>query len=216
MEKIYENYSDLHVRNVTVYGDSNHKLWANDDATFPISLEVGSVNDAFLKGMLTIDDGSIKRPISLSEAGVFATVAKDNDSVAIEEWSIGEATTPVSAATKGSYWGTTVSSMQSGISISGRTITGTLKWLASGQLVTDWGAGNFIALKFGVPEGATKVKVGLRPSVSSGLVELDSDKDAVIKVTDKVKQKLVVISTNGTDIVTETYDLSQLTCQTAQ
>ena len=132
-----------------------------------------------------------------------------------KEWAVGSATTPVSAASKASYWGTSVSSMQSSIAVSGRSITGTLKWLSSGQLVTDWGAGNFIALKFDVPDGATQVKVGLRPSVSSGLVPLDEDKDAVIKVTDKNKQKLVVISTNGTDTVTEVYDLSELTCQTA-
>ena len=51
----------------------------------------------------------------------------------------------VAAATKPSYWGTAVSDMQSNIAVSGNKITGTLKYLAEGQLVTDWGAGNFLA-----------------------------------------------------------------------
>lgn len=118
------------------------------------------------------------------------------------------------AATKASYWGTAVSAMQSNIAIANGKITGTLKYLDEGQLVTDWGEGNFMALKFTVPSGATSCKVGLSPSVSSGLVELDDDKDGVFKVTDKDTQKFVIVTTDGQYTLTQEFDLSGLTCET--
>ena len=123
------------------------------------------------------------------------------------------AVTPA-AATKASYWGTAVSAMQSNIAIADGKITGTLKYLDEGQLVTDWGAGNFMALKFTVPDGATSCKVGLDPSVSSGLVELDEDKDGVFKVTDNETQKFVIVTTDGTYTLRQEFDLSELVCQT--
>lgn len=118
------------------------------------------------------------------------------------------------AATKASYWGTAVSAMQSNIAIADGKITGTLKYLDEGQLVTDWGAGNFMALKFTVPDGATSCKVGLDPSVSSGLVELDEDKDGVFKVTDNETQKFIIVTTDGTHTLRQEFDLSELVCQT--
>ena len=120
----------------------------------------------------------------------------------------------VAAATKDSYWGTAVSAMQSGITVTGDKITGTLKYLDEGQLVTDWGAGNFIALKFTVPDGATSCKVGLNPTQGSGMQELDEDKDGVFKITDNATQKLVVVTTNGQYTLTQEFDLSELTCET--
>lgn len=123
------------------------------------------------------------------------------------------AVTPT-AATKESYWGTAVSAMQSDIAIANGKITGTLKYLDEGQLVTDWGAGNFMALKFTVPDSATSCKVGLDPSVSSGMVELDEDKDGVFKVTDNETQKFVIITTDGTHTLRQEFDLSELVCQT--
>lgn len=118
------------------------------------------------------------------------------------------------AATEGSYWGTAVSAMQSDIAIEGNKITGTLKYLDEGQLVTDWGAGNFMALKFTVPEQATSCKVGLDPSQGSGLVELDNDKDGVFKVTDKEAQKFVIVTTDGEYTLRQEFDLSELICET--
>ena len=123
------------------------------------------------------------------------------------------AVTPA-AATKASYWGTAVSAMQSNIAIANGEITGTLKYLDEGQLVTDWGAGNFMALKFTVPDSATSCKVGLDPSVSSGLVELDEDKDGVFKVTDNETQKFVIVTTDGTHTLRQEFDLSELVCET--
>ena len=98
--------------------------------------------------------------------------------------------------------------------MSGSKITGTLKYLSSGQLVTDWGAGNFLALKFtDVPETATSVKVGLEPSQGSGLVELlgDPDMNGVFKITNKYVQKFVVVTTDGKTTTEQRFDLSGLT-----
>lgn len=98
--------------------------------------------------------------------------------------------------------------------MSGSKITGTLKYLSSGQLVTDWGAGNFLALKFSnIPATATSVKVGLEPSQSSGLVELinDPDKNGVFKITNKFVQKFKVVTTDGAETTEQLFDLSGLT-----
>ena len=104
--------------------------------------------------------------------------------------------------------------MQENISVSGSKITGTLKYLSSGQLVTDWGAGNFLALKFSdIPATATSVKVGLEPSQGSGLVELinDPDKNGVFKISNKFVQKFKVVTTDGTETTEQLFDLSGLT-----
>lgn len=89
--------------------------------------------------------------------------------------------------------------MQSGLAVSEGNITGTLKYLTSGQLVNDWGEGYFIAVGFsGYSTGLTyeNVKVGLFNSAGSGLVTLDSDQDAVIHITDPVNQKLMAVQTD--------------------
>ncbi len=105
--------------------------------------------------------------------------------------------------------------MQSGITVTGNAITGTLTKLTSGQLVTDWGEGYFLAVGFDdFSSGLTyaNVKVGLKPSVSSGLVTLDSDKDGVFKITDKDGQRLVVEQTDASgNTLTQEFFLSGLT-----
>jgi len=119
----------------------------------------------------------------------------------------------VAASAAGPYWGHAVSDLQTSVAVDDYAITGTLKYVSTGTLPTDWGPGNFMALAFSVPDqSATGHRVGLRPSEGSGMVPLDSDMDAVLKVTDKVKQKLVVESTDGTHKHRVVYDLSGLTC----
>lgn len=108
------------------------------------------------------------------------------------------------------YWGTAVSDMQTDVTISGKYISGTLHYIDEGQLVTDWGEGYFLALKFDdIPDGAT-VKVGLSPSQGSGLVELDSDHDGVFKITNNNIQEFVVQTTKGDKKLTERYYLTTL------
>ena len=99
--------------------------------------------------------------------------------------------------------------------MTGNKITGTLTKLTSGQLVTDWGEGYFLGMKFDdFSSGLTyaDVKVGLTPSEGSGLVTLDGDKDGVFKITDKDVQKLTVVQQkSGKGIRTQYFDLSGLT-----
>ena len=115
------------------------------------------------------------------------------------------------------FWGTTASDLQSGITVANGAITGTLKYLSTGQLVTDWGAGNFLALAFtDLDTRAATVKVGLRPSQGSGLVDIvpDPDRMGVFKITDKDTQKFVIESADpsGTK-TTQIFDLSGLTLE---
>lgn len=120
--------------------------------------------------------------------------------------------TPASPTANTDYWGTKVSAMQADISISNGKVTGTLHELTSGQLVTDWGEGYFLALKFTKNNARiTDIKVGLRPSVSSGLVSLDADMDGVFKITNKDEQVFVMIVTDGVLSYEIDLDLSELT-----
>lgn len=117
--------------------------------------------------------------------------------------------TPTPATKK--YWGTAVNEMQSNITIANGKITGTLYKLTTGSLVDVWGEGYFLALKFTKNnEAITSIKVGLRPSVSSGLVELDEDMDGVFKITNKDAQKFIVSCTNGEVVYNLVFDLSEL------
>lgn len=113
-------------------------------------------------------------------------------------------------------FGYTTSSLQTGVQVKGSSITGTLKYIDSGTLAQDWGAGNFLVLKFSnVDTDATSVKVGLSPSQGSGLVELlgDPDMNGVFKITDKKNQKFKVVSSDGYRTTVQTFDLSGLTLE---
>lgn len=106
--------------------------------------------------------------------------------------------------------------MQTSIAVADGAITGTLKYLSSGALATDWGAGNFMALQFTESDDSvTAVYAGMNPSVSSGIQKLDSDMDGVFKVTDKNKQVLELVEIKGGFAYPSTYDLSGLTCLTS-
>ena len=109
-----------------------------------------------------------------------------------------------------------MSDLQTDIVVDDGEITGNLAYINSGTLKDVWGAGNFIALQFSnVDPVATSVKVGMVPSVSSGLVELDEDKKAICKVTNKDTQKFVIVQSNDTFTLTQEYDLSGLVCATS-
>lgn len=90
-------------------------------------------------------------------------------------------------------------------------ISGTLYKRTSGQIVTDWGAGYFIGLKFTPDSDATVTKVGLTPTSGSGLVALDSDNLAIFKLTDIKNQRLKVVSTRTGEEKEWFFDLSTLT-----
>lgn len=120
--------------------------------------------------------------------------------------------TPASPTASKEYWGTKVSDMQSDVTVANGAITGTLTKLTSGQLVTDWGEGYFLALKFTKNNAKiTSIKVGLNPSAGSGLVELDSDMDGVFKITDKDTQRFEILVSDGNVSYAMLFDLSGLT-----
>lgn len=109
--------------------------------------------------------------------------------------------------------------MQSDISIDGDKITGTLHYLTSGQLVKDWGEGYFLALEWSdIDEGATSLKVGLQPSVSSGLIECldDPDHNGVFHVTDKRRQDVIIITSAEGHRTLQNFDISGLTLEPKQ
>ena len=113
------------------------------------------------------------------------------------------------------FWGTSASDIQTGVTVTGKKITGTLHKLTEGQLVTDWGEGYFIGLDFSdFTDGLTyaDVKVGLSPTQGAGLVTLDSDHNGVFKVTNKDIQDIVGLQEKtGVGRLMEFFDLSGLT-----
>lgn len=114
----------------------------------------------------------------------------------------------------------TPSDFQSDVAVNGGEITGELAFMEgglspSGPLAGD---GYFLALKFdNFAQGLTyaNVKVGLVPSASGmDLQTLDSDKDAVFKITDKNNQRLKVVQAdNAGHKNIQTFGLSGLTLE---
>lgn len=106
-----------------------------------------------------------------------------------------------------------VEDIQESIVVGDDKITGKLKFVAGGIAPSGIlaGDGYFLALKFSeVDETATSKKVGLVPSEGSGLVELDSDMNAFMKITDISKQVFEVVITDGTRTGVQKFDLSGL------
>ena len=101
--------------------------------------------------------------------------------------------------------------MQTGVTVSGNSITGTLHKQTSGQIVTDWGQGYFVGLKFTPDTDATVTRVGLVPTQGSGMQALDSDNLAIFKLTDITTQKLRVVSSRPGEEKEWMFDLSHLT-----
>lgn len=113
-----------------------------------------------------------------------------------------------------------VSDLQSNVAVGADAITGTLKYVegytgfSSDPELQD---GNFLALKFTADDWSkfTSVKVGLEPSMGSGLVEIknDPDKNGVFRVAN-TNQKFKVVATDGADITTKVYSLAGLVLAT--
>lgn len=107
-----------------------------------------------------------------------------------------------------------VKDFQSGVVVDGDKITGKLKFVKGGLAPSGTlaGDGYFLALKFSdIDATATSKKVGLVPSAGSGLVELDADLNAFMKISDKENQIFEVVITDGTRTGVQKFDLSGLT-----
>lgn len=115
-------------------------------------------------------------------------------------------------------YGTLVSAIQTDVSVTGNRITGTLNYIENGLAPSGYlaGSGYFLALHLDADDWTdwTSVKVGLDPSIESGLVEISTDDEKIVvcKIT-SLEQKFVVQSTDGTDTRTDYYSLSGLTLE---
>lgn len=103
--------------------------------------------------------------------------------------------------------------MQTGITITGNAITGTLKYLSSGAIAQDWGPGHFICLKVPDADPTKVVKIGLNPSAGTGLLQIDGDKNGVFKVTDKGIQRFAILQNENGNTLLQQFDLSGLTLE---
>ena len=118
-------------------------------------------------------------------------------------------------------FGVKASTIQSGVSVSGDKITGTLNYLDESNapgIVSVWGNGYFLFLNFANHDSdATSLLVGMTPSEGSGLVEAinDADQNGIFKVTDKNKQEVTFISSDGTNSTAQYFDLTGLTLASA-
>ena len=116
------------------------------------------------------------------------------------------------------YGGKKASDLQTGVTVTGDKITGTLKFIEGGLAETGplAGDGYFLALKWSdIDQSATSLKVGLNPSRGSGLVECLSDPDhnGVFKIADPSTQKFETLLSDGTHRNIQYFDLSGLTLQ---
>ena len=101
--------------------------------------------------------------------------------------------------------------MQTGVTVSGDKITGTLHKLTTGVPAEYWGAGWFIGLHFTQDSDATVTKVGLAPSSGSGMATLEADGLAMFKLTDINAQRVKVVSSRTGEEKTWFFDISGLT-----
>lgn len=94
-------------------------------------------------------------------------------------------------------------------------MNGSLKFIEGGLAPSGplAGDGYFLALKWNAPaEGVTSLKVGLVPSMGTGLVEAisDSDHNGVFKITDPTSQKFYIIQRSGNNNKTQSLSLTGL------
>lgn len=180
----------------------------NDDAL------VSLVNNGQTAPFAKVTDGSVDALASTIQSKAVSSFTASSATVftvMLESVSIGLSAVDASDT----LFGVDVADMQSGISVSGNKITGTLKNLTGSNAITDrWGEGNFLCLQFNADDWTefSSVMVGLDPSQESGLVEIltDPDKNGVFKITNKATQKFKVVATKDGEEYTFSYNLSGL------
>ena len=97
------------------------------------------------------------------------------------------------------YGGKKASDLQNGVEIVDGQVNGTLYFIEGGLAPSGYLAGDgwFLALKWSDPaEGITSLKVGLNPSIESGLVECinDNDRNGVFKIS-SLDQRVTLVQT---------------------
>lgn len=110
--------------------------------------------------------------------------------------------------------GKQVSDLQTGVEVGSNSLSGRLFYNEGWPNGPLEGPGYYLALAFESEDWTQydSVKVGLDPSVETGLVEIidDPDKNGVFKVSSSTTQKFVVEATKGEDTVRKEYSLRDL------
>jgi len=113
-------------------------------------------------------------------------------------------------------FGKTIDDLQSDIVIDGDNITGTLKYVddyTGFSGLAEEQSGNYLVIHASVPE---EDDVTITVKVTNP-VTLDEDGIAVLRIADKSSQTVTVVaSKEGRGSTTKIYDLSGLTCETAE
>lgn len=187
------------------------------DANMNDDVLVSLVNNGQTAPFAKVTDGLVNALASDTQSKVVSSFTANSATaftVMLESVSIGLSAVDASDT----LFGVDVADMQSGVSVDGNAITGTLKNLTGSNAITDrWGEGHFLCLQFDADDWTefSSVMVGLDPSQESGLVEIttDPDKNGVFKITNKATQKFKVVATKDGETFTFTYDLSGLTVE---
>ena len=113
------------------------------------------------------------------------------------------------------FWGVTPEEAQDEFAVSGDQITAKLYEMTdeSKVIVKDKGKGYYLCVKFtNLDADATSVKVGLEPSMGSGMAEIidDPDKAGIFKITYKESQVLKVVQSNESHKLTQCFSLAGL------
>lgn len=112
--------------------------------------------------------------------------------------------------------GKSVADLQDGIIVHDNFLQGTLKYVTgytgfSGETAEQ--SGNYLAVKFDAADGATTTIQLLGGDHPDRIVTLDSDMNAVIRVTNKRTNKLKVVSTLNGESITKVFSLNSLICE---
>lgn len=122
-------------------------------------------------------------------------------------------------AASGTVLGKAVSDLQSDVVVHDNYIKGNLKYVTNFtgySQDTSENFGNFIALKFTATEGATTTIQIIGRDELREPTTLDSDMNAVIRIVDKNKDKLkVVTTTTSGETLTKIYSFANLRCANA-
>ena len=113
-----------------------------------------------------------------------------------------------------------VSDLQSNVVVTGNQVTGTLNYVTeftgfSGD--PELQEGNYLALSFDSDPEADKITVEfVGELIQKGPQELDSDKDACFRITNKDTQYIVVRAYKGGEVTRKTLKLDQLVLEPAE
>lgn len=110
--------------------------------------------------------------------------------------------------------GKTVAELQSGVTISGSTISGTLNNIDgytgfSGNVAEQ--SGHYLVIRADTGNASDTITVELIGGTVGHPVTLDSDRNIVLRIANTSTQSVKVVATNGKRTVTKSYSLTGLT-----